>query len=242
MGSPVTTEKTKEINSAKAQGPSLRTAYIVYAIVFYAVWAVYELLIAPRFKGGISTASGELLKDGVFKNIVWTLPAVLLIKRYEPQMRVSLREMFTTLPKIKDLIPALFLFSAYALYAAMHDDGSLALSPEFGLWRVIDVVFIGITEETVFRGWLLNAMPESVFKGERGHWAAVGINAVMFLMIHFPIWIATGEFVNNFASLVFMVLLLLSGIFGHSFLKTRSIWSAVLLHAYWDLMMFMFFG
>ena len=235
-------EKTEDTNSAKEQSPALLTACIVFLLVFYAVWAVYELLIKPHIDAsGISPALGKLLTDGVIKNLVWTLPAVLMIKRYDPQMRISLREMFATRPKVRDMIPMLLIFTAYTLYLVMHSKDGFTLSPDFGLPSIITVIFVGITEESVFRGWLLNAMPERIFKGEHGLWLAVGINAVLFLMIHFPIWIAKGEFVQNFTSGGFIALLILSGIFGHSFLKTRSIWAAVILHSYWDLLMFMFF-
>lgn len=64
---------------------------------------------------------------------------------------------------------------------------------------------------------------------------------VMFLMIHFPVRIHDGVFVENFRSFAFLSPLVLGIIFGMTFIKSRSIRMPVALHMYWDLMMFMFY-
>lgn len=47
---------------------------------------------------------------------------------------------------------------------------------------------------------------------------------------------ATYEFIGG----GFITVLLLSCIFSFAFIKTKSIWTAVFLHFWWDLLLFMF--
>ena len=98
------------------------------------------------------------------------------------------------------------------------------------------VLFAGATEELVFRGWILDA---TVRKSAR--WTLILVNALMFLFIHFPIWIYSGCLAENFQSLTFLGIFLLSAIFSWAFMRSRSIWISILLHMYWDMMMFLFY-
>ena len=96
-------------------------------------------------------------------------------------------------------------------------------------------MFTNLTEEMVFRGWLLN-----VTVSENRKWLPIMINAVMFLLIHFPIWIASGVFIDSFTSLNFLCVPALSIIFSWTFIKSKSIWIPITLHMYWDLLVFLF--
>ena len=63
-------------------------------------------------------------------------------------------------------------------------------------------------------------------------------NAVMFLLIHFPIWLREGVFMTYMTSPAFFLLIVLSLIFSRTFAKSRSILVPVILHAYRDLLCF----
>ena len=97
-------------------------------------------------------------------------------------------------------------------------------------------MFVGLTEETVFRGWLLNATIQ-----EDKKWRSIIINAIMLLVIHFPVWIHTGVFISNITSFSFLSVLILSIIFSLTFIKSRNILIPIALHMYWDLLIFMFY-
>lgn len=222
----------------KTNGSSKTLALIVYAAVFYAVWTAWELWI----KGTITAAVpneylSQLIKSGIIKNLVWTLPALLLVKHFEQiDMYVGAKEMFTTKVNILKYLPIFLVFTVYLLVGAFVQKGGIAVSETFGFDKLIVVLFVGITEETVFRGWLLNAT-----LGEKKKWIPVTVNSVMFLLIHFPVWIYEGAFAENFQNLGFLSILILSVIFGVTFIKSKSIWIPVALHMYWDLMMFLFY-
>lgn len=99
---------------------------------------------------------------------------------------------------------------------------------------MIVVLFVGLTEELVFRGWLLNLTYSESHKE-----IAIGINAILFLMIHFPKWMMDGTFFSNFAHFGFISILLLSVLFSVIFVKTKSLLLPIGLHMFWDFLMMM---
>lgn len=222
----------------KTNGISKISVLIVYVIVFYGIWTVWEF-----WAKGLITASvpneylSQFIKSGIIKNLVWTLPALMLVKHFEQDgMYVGAKEMFTAKVNILKYLPIFLAFTVYLLVGAFVQKGGISVSETFGFDKLIVVLFVGITEETVFRGWLLNAT-----LGEKNKWIPVAANALMFLFIHFPVWIHDGVFVENFRNFGFLSILILSVIFAVTFIKSKSIWIPVTLHMYWDLMMFMFF-
>lgn len=210
----------------------------IYVIVFYAVWTAWEF----RVKGLITAAVpnvylSQFIKSGVIKNLVWTLPAILLVNYFKNDVYIGLKEMFTAKVKPLKYLPIFAVFTVYLLVGAFVQKGGIAVSESFKVYKLITVLFVGITEEMVFRGWLLNA-----FIGKNGNrkWLAVVAVSVMFLFIHFPVWIHDGVFIENFQSFGFLSVLILSGIFGWTFIKSKNILIPVVLHMYWDLLMFLF--
>lgn len=210
---------------------------IVYVIVFYAVWSAWELWAKGLITVAVPNAYlSQFIKSGVIKNLVWTFPALMLIKRFESDVYVGVKEMFTAKVNPLKYLPIFGAFTVYLLVGAFLQKGRIAVSETFGFDKLIIVLFVGITEETVFRGWLLNAT-----LGEKKRWLPIAANALMFLLIHFPVWINEGQFVENFRNLGFLSVLILSVIFCVTFIKSKSIWIPVALHMYWDLMMFLFY-
>ena len=201
----------------------------VYCACFYAAWACFELL----FKSSVDSA---LIKSGIIKNLVWTLPALWLIFRHPQMLLVKPREMFTRKVHWLRFLPVFAACAAYILAGAVIQRGGIALSPDFSWDHVVVVLFVGITEESVFRGWLLNATAT-----DDKRWLAVLINALMFLAIHFPRWIAEGLMLANLLNFGFIGIMLVSVVFSVAFLKSRNLFVPILLHMFWDLLMFMLF-
>ncbi len=212
---------------------SKKTRLLYYVLAFYCVWTAWELWVKDFINAAAPNEYfSQLIKSGVIKSIVW----VLLGMRFESEMFVGVKEMFTKRVNVLNYLPIFLIFTVYLLVGALLQKGSLAISERFGLDKLIIVLFVGITEETVFRGWLLNAT-----LGERKKQLSVAANAVMFLLIHFPVWIHDGVFVENFRNFGFLSILILSVIFSVTFIKSKSIWVPVTLHMYWDLLMFLFY-
>lgn len=212
-------------------------ALIIYVIVFYGIWTIWELWAKAIISDNVRNEYfSQLIKSGVIKNLVWTLPAILLVRHFNGEVYVELREMFTAKVNVLKYLPIFLAFTVYLLGGAFLLKGGLTVSETFGLDKLIVVLFVGITEETVFRGWLLNAT-----LGEKKIWLSVAANAVMFLLIHFPVWIHDGVFIENFRNLGFLGILILSVIFSVTFIKSKNIRIPIALHSYWDLMMFLFY-
>lgn len=224
---------------AKARRLSKTAALIVYIIVFYGLWTVWEFLVKDIISASVKNEYlSQFIKSGVIKNLFWTLPAVLLVKRFNGEVYVGLKDMFTSRVQLLKYLPIFLLFTVYLLSGVIFQKGGITVSETFRLSDIIIVLFVGITEEMVFRGWLLNA-----FIGKNGSkkWLAVTANSIMFLLIHFPVWIHGGVFIEEFRSFGFLSILILSGIFGWTFIKSKNILIPVALHMYWDLLMFVFF-
>lgn len=210
-------------------------ALIVYVIAFYAIWSVFEFFGKPILNGSIENELIlEFVKSGVIKNLAWTLPAVLLIRHFQSDVFITLKEMFTTKVQWHKYLPVFLVFTAYNLLTAFVLHGKLAIVESFGMDDIIVLLFVGLTEEMVFRGWLLN----TALREDR-KWLCILINAVMFLMIHFPRWICDGIFISYFTGFGFIGIMALGVVFSWSFLKSRNILVPIVLHMYWDLLAFM---
>lgn len=216
---------------------SIIPVIIFYSLIFYGIWSLWEFLS----KGAVGSVVKneyfcQFIKEGIIKVLIWTVPAVCLARYFKDELYISLKDIFTNRVNILKYIPVFLIFTVYLIAGAFFIKGKLEISSSFHYSYLIDVLFVGITEEMVFRGWLLN-----VTVSENRKWIPIIINAVMFLLIHFPIWIMSGEFIDAFVSLKFLCVPILSVIFSWMFIKSKSIWIPIALHMYWDLLMLLFY-
>ena len=130
----------------------------------------------------------------------------------------------------------LILTVCLVLGSFLRDHG-LSVSSDFIPADLIWISLVGLMEETVFRGWLLNLLlePEDL-EGEKLPWKPVAFTSVLFLLIHFPLWYRTGALVTNLAGGAFVSILFLSVLFSWTFLRTRSLAVPIILHSAWDLL------
>lgn len=216
------------------QQKSKLTALVIYTLIFYGIWSLFEVSIRGFVSANVENALiAQFIKSGIIKNLVWTLPAVFSIRFFQDASYLRLKEMFTNKANLSKYVPLFLAFTVYVLLASLLTRGSI--SARIGGDELIILLFVGITEETVFRGWLLNATVT-----ESRKWLPILINAVMFLLIHFPFWIMSGEFAKASVISNSICVLALSVIFSLSFIKSRSIWIPVALHTYWDFLVFLF--
>jgi len=204
----------------------------IYIFIFFAVWSVRELVIQPAFLSPLSNIASALIGT-IVKLLVWTLPAILLIRYFHRYMWIGLKEMFTSRPVwFKDAFILLVVFVPFVRAGLF---GGFAINPDFEpSWLIGAVVFVGITEELVFRGFLLNA-----FLKKMKMQYAIALDAVLFLLIHYPIWIYRGFTISEFLTGSIAVALL-SVLFAYSFIKTRNILVPIALHMLWNLQVGLF--
>jgi membrane protease YdiL (CAAX protease family) len=206
----------------------------LYLLVFFAVWSAYAIAIYPVLLDSLEYLVVELA-DAAIKLLVWTLPAVLLIRRYQDDICIGLHEMLTTKPKWFINVSVLLLAALVPLIEALVLHGAIRIRSDFTPAMLIGTVaFVGITEEVVFRGFLLNALLKRMKL-----WPAVMINAALFSLIHYPGYISQGlHFTTSFVSSI--TLFTLSMFFAFSFIKTRNIIVPVILHMTWNMLTILF--
>ena len=214
---------------------------VIYFILFYTAWAMVGIIIQHiALWTGNNELVIQLIRTGVIKNLIWTVPAFILIKRFENDCYIGLKEMFTTKIKLLDVLPIFIACIIYAL-AGVLKKGDWSIVESFGWSKITIVLFVGITEEMVFRGWLLNVTVKNADK-EWKQWVATAFNAVLFLTIHFPIWFYDGVFFRNFQNFGFVSIIILSCMFSWLFIKTKNILVPIVLHMMYNLLIFMFIG
>ena len=185
-------------------------------MIFFAIWSVREIVIQPIFLSPLGNFTSSII-GAIIKLLVWTLPAILLIRRFNGDMFISFEEMFTTKPRLSKCAPFLAIIFVVPLIQAILWGGEIAIDPSFVPTRLIGaVLFVGITEEIVFRGFLLNT-----FLKRMKTWQAVTLDAILFYLIHIPIWIYQAHNMAFFLSAIVTVIGL-SVLFAYSFIKSGS--------------------
>ena len=189
----------------------------------------------PIIETSLSVQSAEIIKEVLLKVLIWFVPALILYRFYNPCMYVKKDEIFS-LKKCKwvDVIIVFCAATIVQLMSCYAKNGMISINPTFGVVDVLIAFTVGFSEEMVFRGWLLNST-----LGEKDKWIAVWFNSTLFLLIHFPVWIREGLFIEYINNSGFAQIIGLSVILGWSFMKSKSIIIPAMLHFYWDLLCFM---
>ena len=208
---------------------SLNKTLVVYFIILYAIWALVEFVFVPMTGLDKNPLMYSIIKCGIIKCIVWLVPAIMLTRYFNELMFVKKDNIFSFKVNWVKYVPVFIILTAYVLIVTYIITGTIALNKEFAFSDIIWLSFVGITEEMVFRGWLLNATIT-----ENRKWIPIIINSLLFLLIHFPIWIQEGVFVQNILSGGFIVIIVLSMIFSWTFVKSKSIMVPVVLHMFYD--------
>ena len=217
----------------------------IYYVGLFTVWLAVEWLFHSKLISTSDPVNYWLIqsgvKEGALKILIWLMPAILLIHAYRSQLYITLNQMFRAKVNWLKLLPIFLLFTLY-LIVGVYDifDGTISIVPGFVWSQLLWVLFVGVTEEMVFRGWLLNATIKDASR--RKQWAMVTINSLLFLGIHVPIWLFANQIDIVFSSFSFLSVIVLSFIFSWMFIKTKSILPAIVLHMYWDLLIVLFYG
>lgn len=210
--------------------------YAAFYIIFWLVWAAFTLGVKPILEKG-SPWTAEIVQE-ICKCIIWIVPALYLIHMYSGDLEISPKEMFSAKIPVIKLVPWLLIMIAVPMWNAHRANGAIAVHPDFHLYSLIGgFLTVGITEEIVFRGWLYNVTLKKLPSG----YAEI-LNAVLFLLIHIPIWILQGKLVSNIASGSWVSIVILSYLFSWIFKETRNLWVSIILHMTWDLMVILLMG
>lgn len=103
---------------------------------------------------------------------------------------------------------------------------------------ILGCLLIGICEEFLCRGWLLNEFLERFGDDKKGIWYSIIVSGIIFGLMHF------GNIFTINQSVITTCIQVLnatgSGIlFGLIYYKTKNIWSVIILHGLWDFSLYL---
>lgn len=154
---------------SKIRSLGIKPVLVLYCLVFYTVLALFDLFFTPQISLLLNDLLAKIIiSEVIIKNLVWTIPAILLIKHFKDEVLVSLKEMFTNKVNWLKYLPIFLLFTVYILVGGYLKYGKIGISPSFAYTDLIVVLFVGLTEELFFRGWLLNASIKGCSKNKHG--------------------------------------------------------------------------
>lgn len=226
---PQTIVKPDQILSEQLQNQ--KVIFSLYLVLFYIFWTLARLFwVLP----GPETLSEGLLEAFV-KGSIWILPVFMYLKildRVHPIAYLKLNKK----PKAVLWTVNAILITAVFLYIINHllFGAEFQIVKGFPLW-LNAVVLVGIIEEIVFRGFIL----QKFMKFMKFYKANV-LTSLLFILIHVPIWIATAV---PFSSMILISLeiFILSLILGYLFKRSGSLWGVIVLHSAHNLLVFLGF-
>lgn len=201
-------------------------------ISLFIIWGLLEIRIVPFMEQRFSISDIEFIKEVVFKTIIWLIPAILLCRYYDEFLSIQSKSGFSIKVKWLKVLPILFLFTVVHLISSYVQNGNISIDSAFRITDILIAISVGISEEMVFRGWLLNVCLHDK------KWVSIIENAVLFLLIHFPVWIRQDMLSVYIMNGGFLQIIILSIIFSYAFIKSRNILVPIVLHAYWDFLCF----
>ena len=117
-------------------------------------------------------------------------------------------------------------------HRVLHGAWSFSLAFGVGRW-VNGVVFVGFSEEVVFRGFYLPALAARF-----GFARANALQALMFLGIHLPGWTLSGQLFRPGAAQLCASIAVFGLIAGWLLRRSGSLWTCMLFHSFNNLASF----
>lgn len=209
---------------------------VLYCVALFLVWTLREFMLRQQVIAWLGPWGAAAVNTAT-KLLIWTVPAALLVRHYRADMAIPYLFRHPVHWGRVGLIALAFI--GYNLIGGLIQNGRIAIHPSFAPVSLIGtVLFVGITEEMAFRGFLQNALMKRMKP-----MTALYISAFLFMLIHFPIWITKGVF-DSLLELIrsCITVYALGMLFGYSFMKEENLLPPILLHMLWNLMVLLMIG
>ncbi|PRX16938.1 hypothetical protein BX659_1583 [Orenia metallireducens] len=208
----------------------------IYILLFFSIWAIYEIGIAPYIENNYSENILAFFKFFI-KLFIWIVPVFLYLKFHDKIDPLSYLKLKYNIKQ--GLIGALGLSLIFITYnglrAYLIGNLKLDVSLSINTW-INGIVFVGLTEEIVFRGFFLKKLWDKLsFK------KAMIVSSLLFVFIHYPVWFVKGNLV--FPNLIFSsIYIFVIGILeAYIFKKTDSLWACIISHSIHNLIAYILF-
>jgi len=206
----------------------------VYFIIFYVLWCIRELWLVQFLD--LMDPVPRAITSATIKIIIWVIPVILLVKVMEkskPFSYLRLHHNFRIGLKWTGWVSLALIF--YFLINLIFLKNNIDFQIGFNGW-LNTILLVGITEEIVFRGFLLRKLMDS-FR----FWIANTITALLFVSIHFPIWFYKGQFESPYILSSILTVFVLGILFGLVYKKSNSLWTVIIVHSLYNLLVLLFY-
>lgn len=201
---------------------------VVYILLFFTIWTIRAMGIFEAAYSG--NAILKIIIENSIKYIVWTIPVFALLSLYYNENPFSYLKLTDNI--LKGLLWGIAVGALLVLYhiarSFIMGDGKFYFDIDIYTW-IHRIILIGITEEVVFRGFILQKLTE-----EFEFIYANAISAILFMLIHFPRWyvdglMSKGKMEYFLAGAVFVLAFGL--LQGYVLKRTRSLWACMIIHS-----------
>jgi len=202
----------------------LRSVGRLYVFIFI-FWGLYRLIFRLP----------DNVEEIVLKPLIWLLPTFYIVfkieKRSFASLGYSIKNFGSDISK-GFLFGSLFLLVGLSLNYLRYGQLSLTNLPmaEVFLPALILSFITAISEETVFRGYILNRLSEIT----KNSGAANLISSIGFSAVHLPIVVFVYHYSLPQVFIYLMLILLTSLGSGLLFSWTKTIWASILIHVFWS--------
>jgi len=205
---------------------------------FFVLWFVIQVFINVPIMNLTSGWTEELLTDAV-KMLIWLGVGFFMIFHTKKD-QFEVERPFQLNLKFKPLYVTLAAILVYMLASAFIQRHSISVVASFKPTMLLqDFLIVGLCEETMFRGYLLNRLRKIVPTEQ----SALIIQAVLFALIHLPKYLTTYPALSLITIMGQLVTVAILGyLFGWLFLKSRSLWPSIIVHSVWDLLIVLLIG
>lgn len=196
---------------------------LMYLLIFYLMWALKELWLVKYIE--LFDENTSAIFEAIVKFLIWIVPAWLYIKYYLNISPVHYLKLNVNVKKglLWGAVLSLVLGLYFAFGTYILNGKSFQFSLSFDDY-LNSFLMAGIAEEIVFRGLILQEINKKIT-----FWKANIITALLFLVIHYPIWIYNSEF---FVFGTHIYIFAVGLFFGFVYKKSGSLWSVVILHIF----------
>ena len=208
--------------------------YWLFMIVLFVVILLSQQIVASIMQGSLSTS--KFGHEATFE-ILWAGLVLIIVLLFKNKY-IFTQDRMGFLESIPFVLPELLLslfFSLLSIILLISNTGTFDIFAVFNL--ALYCLFIGIVEEFLCRGWLLNEFLERYSKNRKEIILSIIFSSFIFGVIHF---INIGETRGIFETLVQVMNATAGGIFlALVYYKTKNIWVVVGTHALWDFSLFL---
>lgn len=217
----------KMVNMKKKK-KSIIGFFIKMAILFMIYFFAQQILVMLINNSIIGGRYGQ----DAFGEIIWAgLVLILLLLYKNKYIFTEERESFRK--GLKYIAPEIIISTVFLTLAiiTMFSTGEFVkLSTTVNL--IIYCIFIGIVEEFLCRGWVLNEFLERFSSNKKEKIVSIILSSLVFGLIHYFNLFFSGTFLNTTIQVINAGV---SGVFlALVYYKTKNIWLVVASHAYWD--------